>query len=197
MEVHGVSRTPDSPCARAEAAAGDPGPGAGQGHSVPSHSGPAGDPPGELSHSAGLSLPTALPPPSNPCSPSLTTNHQTLTSLLSFHPCSGLRAAGRHLPLLPGAYPGRVGPQETPSGSPAGEHPGPGETGPSGAPALSPLRQELTVVSRALPLASPGEAADQSLYRGCSYAPTAAAPAGVCQKDAGEGMGRDTHSIPA
>lgn len=176
-------------CARAEAAAGDPGPGAGQGHGVPRHSGPAGGPPGESSQSAGPSFPALPPCPCHHCSPSP-------TSLLPFAPHSGLRAAGRHLPLLPGAHPGRVGPQETPSGSPAGEHPGPGETGPSRAPALVPLRRELTLAPRTPPLAPPGAAADGSLHQGCGGAPAAAAPAGVCQKAAGEGMGGGAHSVP-
>lgn len=138
----------------AEAAAGDPGPRAGQGHGIPPLPGPAGGSPGKL-----LSFSRSLimhPPPSLCQSAAHRQPPPLTTSRLSSPPCSGLRAPGRHLPLLPEADPGRVSSQETPSGSPAGEHPGPGQTGPSGAPcplaaALQPPRWELTLPSFSLP----------------------------------------------
>ena len=97
-----------------------------------------------------ISPPSASPLLSHPLSPPLT------IGLLSFPPCSGLRVAGRYLPLLPGDHSGRVSPQETPSSSPAGEHPGPGAMGPGeaqrpSAPALPALPLELTLSSLSLP----------------------------------------------
>lgn len=155
------------PPALAEIAAGDPGPRAGQGHGIPPLPAPAGGAPGKQSiQLLPLYLPLPLPPSTSPLLP-LPQLSPLTASLCPSPPCSGLRAAGRHLPRFPGAHPGRVGPQETPSGSPAGQHPGPGEPGSvfliPGMPALQPLREELTL-AHPLPLASPGEEPDEGLH---------------------------------